>query len=65
MNQLGFSHMEVTLSQYCMVFLQGLGALWMVQIAGTERLYIFIPFILFQSIYCYWIIINAKQNKLL
>jgi UDP-GlcNAc:undecaprenyl-phosphate GlcNAc-1-phosphate transferase len=65
MNQLGFSHMEVTLTQYCMVFLQGLGALWMVQIAGTERLYIFIPFIILQSIYCYWIIANAKQKRIL
>jgi len=65
MNQLGFSHMEVTLSQYCMVFLQGLGALWMIQIEGSERLYLYMPFILLQSSYCYWIITNAKQKKLI
>jgi UDP-N-acetylmuramyl pentapeptide phosphotransferase/UDP-N-acetylglucosamine-1-phosphate transferase len=62
MNQLGFSHMEVTLTQYCMVFLQGLGALWMIQIEGSERLYLFIPFILLQSIYCYWVL-SATKNK--
>lgn len=44
MNQIGFSHMEVPLTHYCMAFLQGLGALWMVQIAGSERLYVFVPF---------------------
>ncbi|MFK5892313.1 MAG: MraY family glycosyltransferase [Pseudomonadota bacterium] len=67
MNQLGFSHMEVTLTQYCMVFLQGLGALWMIQIEGSERLYLFIPFILLQSIYCYWILsaTKAKQEQLI
>ncbi|MFK5985230.1 MAG: MraY family glycosyltransferase [Pseudomonadota bacterium] len=65
MNQLGFSHMEVTLSQYCMVFLQGLGALWMVQIEGSERLYLYTPFFLLQSVYCYWIIRSAKQQQLL
>ncbi len=65
MNQLGFSHMEVTLTQYCMVFLQGLGALWMIQIAGSERLYLFIPFILLQGIYCYWIMHKAKQQGIL
>lgn len=65
MNQLGFSHMEVTLSQYCMVFLQGLGALWMIQISGSERMYLYLPFILFQTIYCYWIITKAKQANLI
>jgi UDP-N-acetylmuramyl pentapeptide phosphotransferase/UDP-N-acetylglucosamine-1-phosphate transferase len=65
MNQLGFSHMEVTLTQYCMVFLQGLGALWMIQIEGSERLYLFIPFLILQSVYCYWIFTKAKQNQLI
>lgn len=69
MNQLGFSHMEVTLAQYCMVFLQGLGALWMIQIEGSERLYLYAPFILLQSVYCYWILSatknTAKQKQLI
>jgi len=65
MNQIGYSHLEVSLTHYNMAFLQGLGALWMVQIPGSQRLYIFIPFLLLQVVYSYWIVKRAKQNKLL
>jgi len=65
MNQIGYSHLEVSLTHYNMAFLQGLGALWMVQIPGSQRLYIFIPFILLQVFYSYWIIKRAKQKKIL
>jgi len=51
MNQCGFSHMEVILTQYCMVFMQGLGALWIVNIPGDERMLVFVPFLLFQLAY--------------
>ena len=65
MNQIGYSHMEVSLTHYCMAFLQGLGALWMVQIAGSERLYVFIPFFLLQIIYTILIIRKAKFKKII
>jgi len=48
-----------------MAFLQGLGALWMVQIAGPDRLYVFIPFILLQIIYTTLVMHKAKSVKLL
>ncbi|MBO6557005.1 MAG: undecaprenyl/decaprenyl-phosphate alpha-N-acetylglucosaminyl 1-phosphate transferase [Pseudomonadales bacterium] len=51
MNRSGFSHMEVVLVQYCMVFMQGLGAMWMVQIPGDQRILVFVPFLIFQIAY--------------
>ena len=51
LNRSGYSHLEVVLIQYCMVFLQGLGALILVQIPGNERMLIFVPFILLQIVY--------------
>ena len=47
----GYTHLEVTLLLCCMAFLQGLGAIWMVNIPGNERLYVFIPFLIIQIIY--------------
>ncbi len=51
LHRTGFSHLEVSLLQYCMVFLQGLGALWLVRILGNERLLVFAPYLLFQIVY--------------
>lgn len=51
----GFTHREVSLIHYCMAFLQGLGAMWMVQIPGTQRIFIFIPFVLLQAAWAWWV----------
>ena len=51
LNRSGYSHLEVVLIQYCMVFLQGLGAIILVTIPGDERMLIFAPFILMQIVY--------------
>lgn len=63
MNRSGFSHMEVVLTQYCMVFLQGLGALWIVNIPGEERLLVFVPFLCLQVAYC-WQVNRLFQRSL-
>lgn len=65
MHQLGYSHLEVTLTHYCMAFLQGLGALWMLQINTADRLYVFIPFVLLQVLYTVLIIAQSKRKGLL
>ncbi len=65
LNRTGYSHLEVTLLHYCMVFLQGLGALWMVQIPGTERLLVYLPFLLLQILYTVWVINKSKNEGLL
>ena len=61
----GYTHLEVSLVHYCFCFLQGLGAFWMVQIPGNTRLYVFIPFLLFQVIYAMKIMRRAKRKGLL
>ena len=58
----GYSHLEVTLLLCCMAFLQGLGAIWMVNIPGNERLYVFIPFLLIQIIYSHLTIKRARKS---
>ncbi len=58
----GYSHLEVTLLLCCMAFLQGLGAIWMVNIPGNERLYVFIPFLLIQIIYAYLTLRRARKS---
>lgn len=61
----GYTHLEVSLIHYCFCFLQGLGALWMVQIPGNTRLYVFIPFLLLQIAYATLVMRMAKRNGLL
>ena len=56
-----FTHREVSLIHYCMVFLQGLGAMWMVTIPGSQRVFIFIPFLLLQIAYSVYVIRRAKR----
>jgi UDP-GlcNAc:undecaprenyl-phosphate GlcNAc-1-phosphate transferase len=63
--RLGYSHLEVSLMQYCFCILQGLGALWLVNIPGSNRLFVFLPFILFQSIYAVMVLKKAQDNKLI
>ena len=65
MNQIGYSHLEVSLTHYCMTFLQGLGVLWMLQIDNTNRLYVFIPFIALQIVYTVLVMRKAKSKNLL
>ena len=57
----GHSHLEVTLMLSCMAFLQGLGALWMVNIPGNERLFVFIPFLFIQIFYAVLTLKRAKK----
>ncbi len=63
LNRSGYSHLEVVLIQYCMVFLQGLGALIMVQIPGEERILVFVPFLVLQMVYSYLVIQRFRRNS--
>lgn len=65
LNQLGYSHTQVTLFYCAIAFAQGLGVCWMVSIPGLKRLFVFIPYLFFQIIYSIVIIIFAKKKGLL
>jgi len=58
----GFNHREVSLIHYCMAFLQGLGAMWMVMIPGSQRVFVFIPFLLIQIGYSVLVMHRAKTH---
>ena len=60
----GNTHLEVTLMLSCMAFLQGLGALWMVNIPGNERLFVFIPFLVIQIFYAKLTLKRAKKKNI-
>lgn len=64
-NRLGYSHRSVSLCQYGMCVIQGLGAVWMVNIQGAQRMFIFLPFLLFQILYTYIVVRRAKAMRLL
>ena len=57
----GYTHLEVTLLLSCMAFLQGLGAMWMVNIPGNERLFVFIPFLFIQLVYAKLTLKRARK----
>jgi UDP-GlcNAc:undecaprenyl-phosphate GlcNAc-1-phosphate transferase len=63
LNRSGYSHLEVVLTQYCMVFLQGLGAIWLINIPGNERMLVFVPFFLFQILYTYGVLRRARKYE--
>jgi UDP-GlcNAc:undecaprenyl-phosphate GlcNAc-1-phosphate transferase len=58
----GNTHLEVTLMLACMAFLQGLGAMWMVNIPGNERLFVFIPFLVLQVVYARLTLKRARKK---
>lgn len=58
----GYTHREVALIHYCMTFLQGLAAMWMVLIPGSQRVFIFIPFLLLQGVYSYFVMRRTRAE---
>ena len=64
-NRLGYGHRTVSLYHYGVCILQGLAAIWMVNIPGSERMLIFLPFLALQALYSYVIITRAARARLL
>ncbi|MBW1895152.1 MAG: undecaprenyl/decaprenyl-phosphate alpha-N-acetylglucosaminyl 1-phosphate transferase [Deltaproteobacteria bacterium] len=60
-NRLGHSHVTVSCFQFCVCITQGIGAVIMINIQGNQRVFIFLPFLLFQV--CYSVLITAKAKK--
>jgi len=63
--RMGASHRDVT-SLYCLLgTVQGLAAIWMTNIIGDDRLWMFVPFFVIYSMAAYVIIYRAKERSLL
>lgn len=65
LNQLGYSHGRVTLLYTGMAVCQGVAAILMVHIPGDNRIWVFVPFILFDAVYAYWLLGLAKRRHLI
>ena len=62
---LGYPHRRVILTYVGMGVAQGFGAIWMVNIQGDSRVWVFVPFLLIQFGYAYWLVSAVNRRKLL
>lgn len=62
--QLGYSHCTVSLVHYGMGLSQGIGAYVMVHISGSQRLFVFLPFLGLQIVYGVWVMKRSKRGEL-
>lgn len=61
---LGYSLRGIVLLYCAMALLQGIGALWMVAIPGSNRIWIFVLFVVLQAGYAGWVVWRAKSMGL-
>ncbi|MDQ6976341.1 MAG: glycosyltransferase family 4 protein [Mariprofundaceae bacterium] len=61
----GLSHKKVTLIYAACGTVQGVAAIWMVQIEGSERLFVFVPFLLLYALAAWKITAQAKKLGLM
>ena len=64
-NRLGYSHNTVSYTHFIMSLFQCAGAWILLKIPGSNRLFVFVPFILFQMIYTRFIVRRAKQLNII
>ncbi len=64
-NQLGHSHVRVSGFHFCVCIAQGIGAGYIIHIQGSQRVFIFIPFLIFQIVYSVVIMRKAKKANLI
>ena len=65
LNRTGWSHRAVSLFHYGVCVVQGVAAIWMVNIIGHQRMLVFLPFLAFQVIYTVVVIRRARKAGLL
>ena len=65
LNRTDWTHPAVTLFHYGVCVLQGIAAIWMVNIGGGQRMLVFAPFLAFQVIYTMVVIRRARAAGLL
>lgn len=64
-NQLGYSHVTVSCFHFGQCIAQGIGAAVMINIIGDNRIFVFLPFLLFQIVYSLAIIIPARRQGII
>lgn len=61
LNRIGYSHRSVSLFHYAVAFAQGIGAFVLVSLPPSARLLTFVPFLVFQGCYAWWVLSRAKS----
>jgi UDP-GlcNAc:undecaprenyl-phosphate GlcNAc-1-phosphate transferase len=64
-NRLGYSQTVVSCFYFGMGIVQGIGSLWMVNIPGNNRVFVFIPYLIVQVVYSAIIMKKARKAGLL
>jgi UDP-GlcNAc:undecaprenyl-phosphate/decaprenyl-phosphate GlcNAc-1-phosphate transferase len=64
-HRLGYAHRTVSYFYYAMCVLQGIAAVLMVNVSGSQRLLVFVPFFVIQVAYSYVVIRRATRAGLL
>lgn len=65
LNRIGYSHRAVSLFHYAVAVAQGLGAFALVGLEARHRVTAFIPFLVFNSLYAYWVLRGARAKALI
>ena len=65
LNRLGCSHLTVTLVYSAIGIVQGVGAIWMINIPGHQRVLVFLPFLLLQSVFATVVVRLARRHDYL
>ncbi len=64
-NRLGCSHKQVASLYAALAICQGAAAIWMTDIPGPNRLFIYLPFLVLYLLGAIWVTVQAKKKGLL
>lgn len=62
LNQIGWSHVQVSLFHYAVTVTQGLGVLYLIRLGPDERMLVFLPFLVFQIAYATIVMSCARRR---
>jgi UDP-GlcNAc:undecaprenyl-phosphate GlcNAc-1-phosphate transferase len=65
LNRMGYSHRAVSLFHYAVAVTQGIGAFLLVELEPQNRVYAFLPFLVFNAAYAGYVLRRAKAMKLI
>lgn len=65
LNRTGFSHVQVSAYHYAVSVAQGVGALVLVNLHSSQRVYVFVPFLAYQALYAWWVLRRARAAGIL
>lgn len=62
---LGYSRQQVLVFHCSVAVVQGVGASFLSVVSTEYKILVFLPFLLFNLVYAYWVVVKAKQHKLI